>query len=71
VKIPLAYSTIPASRNETGIIIQPLDASNLTRVVLKSIFWWALSSIEFVHRDGMLIGACEQMSTIGEPDLTA
>ena len=49
MKVPLANSAVPTARNETRIIIKPLDASDLTRVILKGIFWRAFCGIELMN----------------------
>jgi hypothetical protein len=40
-------------------------------MILEVIFRGAFSSIEFVNRDSMLVGASKEVPTVGESDLTA
>lgn len=67
----MADGAVPASRDEAGVVIEPLNASDLARVVLESVLGWAIRSVEFVHRDGMLVGAGKEVATVGESDFTA
>jgi len=70
MKFPHTYCAIPTSRNETRVVIKPLNAADFTRMFLKSILWRTLGSIELVNCDSMLIGAGKQMTSIGESDFT-
>jgi hypothetical protein len=54
-----------------GVIIKPLDASNLSYVSFVVELWWAFSGIELVNADIVLIRACEQMTSIRKSNLSA
>ena len=71
MQVPLAHGAVPAARYKPGIVIEPLNAPDLARVVLERVLRGALSRIELVHRYGVLVGACEEVPSVGEPDLAA
>jgi len=64
MQFPHANYAVPTARNEARVIVKPLDAPNFARVVFKGVLWRALSCVELVHRDGVLVCAGEQVAAV-------
>ena len=71
VESPHEDAAIPTSWYEVGVIIKPLDASNLSYVSFVVELWWAFSGVELVNTDIVLVRACEQMTSIRKSNLSA
>lgn len=70
VEPPHEDAAVPTSWDKVGVIIKPLDASNLSNVSFVVELWRAFSCVELIDADIVLISACEQMASIWEPNLS-
>ena len=70
-EFPGVYITIPTSRNESPVIIEPLDASNRSMMCLVYHFLSVLTGVELVDIDVILGCASKQVTSIWESNLSA
>ena len=71
IKIPSEDVTIPTTWNETRVIIEPLEASDWTKMCFVDHILSVLTCVEFVHINVTLRCASEQVTTVRESDFSA
>lgn len=71
IEFPHENTAIPATRNKSRVIIQPLDTSDFTYMSFVVELRRTFSSVKLVHTDVVLISASKQMASIWESYFSA
>ena len=71
IEFPHKDTAIPTARDETWVIIEPLDASDFSNMSFVIEFWRALCCVEFVNTNVVLISTSKKMTSIWKSDLSA
>ena len=68
-QVIVVHVSIDTARGETGVILEPVDATDTVHMTLALIVLRAVLGVKVVHPDGVgSIGACEEVSSIAEFD---
>lgn len=71
IKVPVVNITIPATRQEARVIIEPMNATHGTEVTLVAELRRVLTRVEFVDIDLVEVSDGEHVTTVRELDLSA
>lgn len=71
VEFPDVEHGILSTRDEPTVIIEPADALDWLRMGCELELSWATSRVEFVDPDLFVVLASEQVTSVGEDNLTA
>lgn len=71
VEVPETDILVHSCGHEAGIIFEPTDRSDESRVLLELPVFWPVPSVEFIHEDAAQALASEEVATVGELDLFA
>jgi hypothetical protein len=70
--IPEVGVTTHTGRDETHVVLPPVNGSNFLSMALILVVWWALSSVEVINMNSIAkIGSSKQMSSITELNFSA
>lgn len=71
VQVPVVDVAVPASGKETRVIVEPVNATNCTKVTLVAKLRSVFASVELVHIDLVEMSNCKHVTTVRELDLSA